>query len=338
MNDLLLTYENNLLYVRHKITKNIITVRNVNYFTIQFPFNHNSNLDMVNSCIFNNTILYNTYGAIYLYFFYYNDNWFCIDVNDIIEIIDPNGCHSDFIIQLDVLYTYYISYNSNPLINCNKQNKYIIYNIWSNILGATDYICQTNKIYFDSFDQLKLYLINLNKKSYLTKKIFQEGIMIYYNNTYINIQIECYCFILNSKPNYNNLNIDFLCLYQKDKLFPILPYYTNYCSDVLNRIHNSVKTLANDILNLYNSIDEFNDNDIPLVFRQILLEINNINNNDNDIKINIHHIYYYLKKIDFDFLLNLFKNRYLLINSKYKKYIDCNCIYIKTQTILMLGT
>ena len=63
------------------------------------------------------------------------------------------------------------------------------------------------------------------------------------------------------------------------------------------------------------------------------------NNDDNKFKsITIHNVYYYIKNLDSRTLRNLFLERVLMIHEgKVNEFLNEDCIYCKTHTILMFG-
>ena len=61
-----------------------------------------------------------------------------------------------------------------------------------------------------------------------------------------------------------------------------------------------------------------------------------LKNNKNLLLINIHHIYYYIKNLDINKIVDLYKSRSILEeNCLFTKIINKNCIYTKTQLYLL---
>ena len=67
------------------------------------------------------------------------------------------------------------------------------------------------------------------------------------------MQTPIYQYISNIKPNVSNLDAMFLELYQHDHLNALVPYFTNHCGEVVNRIHNAMKIISGEILNIYHN-------------------------------------------------------------------------------------
>lgn len=54
--------------------------------------------------------------------------------------------------------------------------------------------------------------------------------------------------------------------------------------------------------------------------------------------INVHNVYYYLKDMSIDQLIELFNQRqHLIDNALFDNLMEKTCIYIKTQTMLMIN-
>ena len=217
-----------------------------------------------------------------------------------------------------------------------------------------------------SFKSLNDLLINLNSISYsneVDKKITTEGFVLkHYNNKeksgYFNLfkfQTDLYIRISLLKPNNSNLNQCFLELYQKDLLQDVLPYITNYHYDVVKRINYAFKTITREILNIYHNTrkkkNPFLYESLKESYKKVIYGLHGIyinnkkklfqeeNNDDNKFKsITIHNVYYYIKNLDARTLRSLFLERVLMIHEgKVNEFLNEECIYCKTHTILMFG-
>jgi len=304
-----------------------------------------------------------SYGGNLILFFNHNDIWYYIN--------NKNFMASDFAIpvtlskmvtlttQLDPTNYYMFSYNNNDLIHHNIHNSYpefILYEIrrkYTFELLDDDIYHNSQlyapKIYFSCIDEMDVYIENLSKRCFTNKKMFNDGIMIRIYNTlnthYINVQSECYQIITSLKPLHKNINIGFLEMYQKNTLLSFLPFYSNYSVDILHRINMSIKTLSHDILNIYHASRKNIDLiiELPLCFQEVINNIHKIYLSNKrklteNSSINVHHIYYYLKEISFTLLLQLFMSRHEMLNIElFDSYLNKKCIYIRTQTMLMLS-
>ena len=85
--------------------------------------------------------------------------------------------------------------------------------------------------------------------------------------------------------------------------------------------------------NLYYFIQNNTYNELlPDTYKYILNDIKN----KYPTYINIHHIYYYIKNLDTNQIIDIYKNRYILEqNLLFNKIINKNCIYTKTQIYLL---
>jgi len=218
-----------------------------------------------------------------------------------------------------------------------------------------------------NFNSLNDLLMNLNSISYsneLEKKINFDGYIIkQYSNKekkgyfiQYKLQTELYIKLSSIKPNNSNINQCFLELYQKDLLQEFLPYVSNYHYDIIKRINFSFKTITREILNIYHNTrkkkNPFLYENLKDTYKKIIyglhgIYINNKKKNfsenlpeDTKFKsITVHNVYYYIKNLDPKTLRNLFLERTIMINeAKILDFIDKDCIFCKTQTILMFGS
>jgi hypothetical protein len=219
------------------------------------------------------------------------------------------------------------------------------------------------KLNYKNLDDL---LVNLNSLSYtneIDKKITSEGFVLKLYDTnerkgyfsLFKLQTELYIRISNIKPNNSNLNQCYLELYQKDLLQDILPFITSYHYDVLRRINFAFKTITREILNIYHNTrkkkNPFLYENLKETYKKVIYGLHGIyiNNkkklfqdssiDENKFKsITIHNVYYYIKNLDSKVLRNLFLERVLMIKEgKILEFLNEDCIYCKTHTILMFG-
>jgi hypothetical protein len=290
-----------------------------------------------------------TYGGLLITIFNDEGIWYCLTDTGFIEM--PEDI-KNIINKLNINYYYFFMINNNQLVQTqNKINliytketyKFTEINLSEN--NDFKYILQ-KRLYFSCFNDILQYIHNISYKNYVNKKISLEGIMIRFpDDTYIKVESECFKKINALKPNYKNINIGYLDLYKKDKLTIYLPYYSDFSNDILKRINISLKTLSEEILTIYHltrnkkNVEIFNA--LPDEYKKILYDIHGIyitskNINDDTSSINIHNIYYYLKKNDIDKIVTIYKMRQQLENNiLFNNIINKNCIYSKTQTLLL---
>jgi len=108
---------------------------------------------------------------------------------------------------------------------------------------------------FNNIIEAQKALRNISDGDMDTYNISTEGFIIeHYNNgklTLLKLQTPIYNYISSVKPNVSNCDEMFLELYQYDNLVSVVPYFSDHCSEVVNRIHSAVKTMSMEILNFY---------------------------------------------------------------------------------------
>jgi hypothetical protein len=205
-------------------------------------------------------------------------------------------------------------------------------------------------IKFDNLDDVLTELERISDYDKNTHHISTEGFILEYNDgpqfTILKLQTEIYKYLFTLKPNVSNVDALFLELYQQNKLMDILPFYSSYNGlHVINRIHNAMKTVSSEILNIYhvtrNHKKELLYNTLSPNYKFILYTIHGkymalrhktVNKIDKfelgDHKsITIHDVYDILKSIDPIVLRNLFIDRtYLLQNSNAQQYFTFRTI------------
>jgi len=311
--------------------------KTTNKLILQHPIE--TNLSLLNEDIINkNNTIIETYGGHLVTLFNYDNIWYSLIDNQITNNIPTE--FNDIINNLNINYYYLFMLNNNTLIK--KNNKYnLIYVKQKYDLNEINIeylnINKQKRLSFANLNELSFFLYNISQSNIKSSKLTIEGIIIFINNTFIKIQTECYKNVIKLKPKNKNIHIGYLELYQKDLLLNYLPFDTEYSVDILKRINISLKTIAEEILNLYYFIQNNTCYDIlPDIYTNILNDINHKYNystkNKYSIKINIHHIYYYIKNMNTTQLIDVYKNRHILEkNILFDKIINKNCIYTKTQ-------
>lgn len=132
----------------------------------------------------------------------------------------------------------------------------------------------------DAIDKLEI----ISRNDVLNHRISTEGYIIEYvaNNmiTLLKMQTRLYTYVASVKPNVNNLAAMFLELYQNDHLVNIVPFFVQNSRDVVGRIHNSMKTLSMEFLQIYHSTRNHKNpeiyNQLPKSYKDILYAIHGI--------------------------------------------------------------
>lgn len=219
---------------------------------------------------------------------------------------------------------------------------------------------------FENLDRVleKLHEIDCNNRQ--LQKITEEGYIIrayngeVKNSSFITfkLQTDIYQYLVKLKPNTNNINQGYLELYQKDKLVEYLPYFTKYSNDIIKRINTAMKTISKEILDIYHCTRQKKNphiyNLLPDMYKKILYGLHGIyinkkkedystslqNNTSHHIEnnsksVNVHDIYYYLKTIPSYELRQIFYERMSLLEKNNVVFINKNCIYTMTQSVLM---
>jgi hypothetical protein len=158
------------------------------------------------------------------------------------------------------------------------------------------------------------------------------------------------------KPNNNNIHQSYLELYQTDKLMEFVPYFTKYSTEIIKRIHTSMKNMAKEILDLYHSTRKKKNGQVYAKltdqYKKVLYDLHGIyiqqrrddfvdGEQDSDKiakSINVHNVYHYIKSLPPRELRQLYFDRTKLMEDDANTFINKNCIYTKTQCTLMFVT
>lgn len=224
------------------------------------------------------------------------------------------------------------------------------------------------KVGEEQFENLNSLLNNLNAISQSDEanyKITSEGYVLrVYNEgnkykslfTVVKLQTAIYRSLLAMKPNNNNIYQSYLELYQSDKLMDFLPYFNKYSTDIVKRIHTSMKNMAKEMLDLYHSTRKKKNGQLYSKltdqYKKVLYALHGIyiqqrksdfvdGEQDSDKlakSINVHNVYHYLKSLPPRELRQLYFDRTKLIEDASNQFINKNCIYTKTQCTLMFAT
>ncbi len=326
--------------------------------------------------------------AINVVMYYYNNKWNIsseskLDASDkkykqqtkdlFFEVFNSESCQY---LQKQNVYYFKLVHHKNNLIISNyhygSTNKelyiYKITNIdnpYKNLLTESMEeelkMMNINIIKRENYKNLDELLDKIKQVSYdnkYTKKITIEGYQInIYNSTgyyrSYKVQTPIYQEIQNIKPLNENIHQGYLELYQDDKLKEYLPYFTNYWNEIIHRINTSLKTISNELLNIYHITRKKNKDiqeNLPESYKNTLFKIHGIyidlRKNDfyqgeeiNKIdskSITVHDIYHHIKSLPKCKLRQLYFDREILIKNKaYDEYMIKNCMTTLLQTKLM---
>lgn len=241
-------------------------------------------------------------------------------------LVQKTNYYND-ILYKDIIHLFTLKKNS-----FEEVNEKINYNVIKN-----------NQIYFSNLSELLDDLAEISEENENKKKLSTEGYMIryylgeVYNSEFIllKIQTSIYQEIYNLLPkNTKNLHMMYLQLYQKDKLIDYLPYFTKYNTDIIRRINNSMRNIAQELLNLYHGTRHQNNPDIygnlKENYKKVLYDLHGIfisyrkpkyiNGNEKHISnrsITVHDVYHYLKSSNLSHLKNIYIERNELLETDF---------------------
>lgn len=319
---------------------------------------HQMDHEIINYDIFDSHI-YNSSNEIVVFYDVKLQNWnLCIknninnnnnniDLTVIYELIKNKNILTD--IQMIHYFIYYDKKNKkdnihNLLLYKNDENNentnrlfYVmsVNNNNNNLIMNSD----LNIYHFSCFDEFKDKLEYISYENKINKRLTTDGFYLRSRkNCYNKIKIitDIYKTIINEISQnfdvYSQINIQhvYLYLYQKNKLNIILPFFTNYYNEIINRINLSIKTISTEIMNLYQN-DNICIEQLPQMYQKIINDINKISR-----YILINDIYYYIKNMSFNDLLELFRDRLKLMKIKcFVNELNIKCIYTIMQIILL---
>jgi hypothetical protein len=363
----------NKYYNLLKITPNFIIDKET--MKIICIFNHPNKLNSdavkeLKNINWSNIVVRPIYLGIEIIVFNHKNNWYITSdlsltsmTNLFLEImhdvtkLNINMCHYFVLTHNKVkkLINNGICFNSDgykkEIIHKKSTTKYLY---MDNLYVIND-IEKISKLYFSCIDELlaKMELISIENK--INKKISLAGYDISVDGlTTYRLYTEIYISLMRDIPEFDNINQLYLELYQTNKLNEVLPFLSNYPTEIIHRINMTMKTLSKELLNIYHITRKQKNTEIYKLltdtYRKILYGIhgiyienrkidfiNGIEKDENDSKsISVHDIYYYIKSIPFQQLKQLFIDRQkLLSNESVSIHLIKNCIFILTQTNLM---
>lgn len=203
--------------------------------------------------------------------------------------------------------------------------------------------------YFESLDELLNKINELSNNDETHFKVTCEGYVLKYygepdsvNVTTLKLQTRLYQYLMKMKPNNSNIYQSYLELYQKDKLLEFLPFFNEGNNDIVKRINISLKTIAKEVLDIYHATRHKSNpiiySQLGEMYKKVLYTLHGkfINNKkiNSNYSISIHDVYHYIKELPAYELRQIYYERQLLV-SKDCNFINRNCIYTTTQTMLM---
>jgi hypothetical protein len=373
-------YHNNF-YNHVKNELNIIIFDNTTYLPILYHSNslsllnnnhknyiHKNYSDILNSDIIDSNIqdkkisIYRNYNGKYILLFNNNDEWYFVIDKTVYEYN---------IINNPILYSYIEDqiddFNKNEIyefILVDSKIKKIIkpitsYNYLVHISDNTNItyinnIIKQEEIFVSCYDELELYLYELESENIASKKLINCGIIMYHKeyNCKYTIYTETYTKLYNMIKDYPDLTPDQIHfkLYQNDKLNLFLPYINNTYTDIVKRINISISTISHEILDIYhNTRNKKNSNlynNLSPLYKKILFELHNLfikfkSNSDNvlnnKISITVDDVYTKIKNMDIITIKQLYIDRNVLLSHRNKYNIDLirNCSETQLQSILI---
>ena len=308
--------------------------------------------------------------------FYHINNWFIFHSNNITEqlssqntvLFNNNNLQID-LSQINQNHIYHLLLIDSMFrkIDYSKDITSCIKLLWTcdkscNVINNETSYFEKEKIYhYSCFDELMASLDIINDKMILEKTLDFSGycLKISQNQSKIIccIRSKLFQYILSTVPQYKNQYINYVYLYQNNKLSEVLPFLHKYPSDVIRRINISIKILSKEILNIYHLTRKKQNSSLydslTKLYKKILYDLHKIYVGkkyfDDDIddiliekkSISIDIVYTHLKNLHTDDLLQLFNDRMIIIDKL--KEIDYKCdnilytsnIDIITQTELM---
>jgi len=355
-----------------------------------------------------NTVVQKCYEGTTLLVFNHNNKWFistrkCIDggsstwvknqsYKDLFEETIGNDIYN--VLNKDLCYVFIlVHYKNKNIVNYNQpfnhQNKYYkklylsnvttkgTYNELSRLEYSLPNIPWTEEVVFDSLESLLKSLEEISNYDSTNKSITTEGYIVkIYGNSNKNgkftigkLQTNIYQYVMSYKPNVQNIYQIYLEFYKQDKLTELLPYFYRGKSTIILKIHNSMKILTKEILELYhmtrNKRNEKMYETLPKIYKKVLYDLHGIyikckkittdykddNNNvpytntkhveeftddRNNKSINIHDVYNFLKSLPLKQLVKIFQERENLIEVGDIKCLNTTNMDIIIYTKLLL--
>jgi hypothetical protein len=204
-----------------------------------------------------------------------------------------------------------------------------------------------NEYKFDSYKDVLKELTYISNNNILHNKITLKGFILANNNSpnfnYV-LQTDIFDSISKEISNWKNKYQLYLDFYKKNLLIEKLPFYTIYVNETIHYINTSIKTISNEILNIYNLslIDPNIYNFLGENYTKVLNDIHNIyvtnkKKTNKIITVTINTVYYYIKDImKTEELIMIYKERNkLLLIPNLLDILCLSCLETKIQSELL---
>lgn len=306
-----------------------------------------------NEIEFDNSVVsvYNNYIGSYMILFYHEVMWYFMFSGNIYPFTNDNHPilyqhlrHS--IDKLDKKYCYHIILVDSrlcKLINIIVDKNYVLLVKMSEKETLIDHYDNpytffvTNKrIYMSCMDDLLYCLDELDNKNVSHKKLLYRGYIVKikvdsFEELYVSYNTKTYDYVLSMIPKGLKPHEVYLKLYQDNKLNHYLSFFSNSYDDIIKRINTSMVTMSREILEIYHMTRKKRNTNLykllPQSYRQILCHLHtryisrkcSINDTDDffdpRMSISVDNVYDKLKVYDTLSLVQLYKDRDVLINS-----------------------
>ena len=203
-------------------------------------------------------------------------------------------------------------------------------------------------------NEILLKIENISIQSRIKKKINIIGYQLLINNQKYVIYTEIYNELIKERKKYKNLQEMYLSLYQQNRIINIVPFITPYVKEIKYRIDTTIKTLAKEILNIYHATRKQKNKDLYEIltdsYKKTIFglhgmyiddKIKEINNQEYDYKenksITVYDVYYYIKCIPYQQIIQMLKDRSIMISyfDHNNKIFNKTCICTLTITKLL---
>lgn len=291
-------------------------------------------------------------------------------INDIMKLLSS---HLNNFSSLNNLYYYHFLYQDNSLKGVNFVNNSLTNNSYkdfkllasyclldhSPINAEIDKVAKVNRVYFSCYDELIVKLDYISYENKINKRFTYSGFDItVIDNNCVKFKYRIYTELFNDvnksifNKHNNNIHKIYLELYQKNNLTEIIPFISKYPNEIIHRLNTSMRTISKEILNIYHTTRRKNNPELytslPNLYKKILFglhrvyiitretEVTNKEEYEETKSITVHDVYYFIKDLHVQQLIDLYKERTrLLKNLSFNNIMNSDCIYTLVQNKLM---
>lgn len=274
-------------------------------------------------------------------------------------------------------FTYHLMLTHPSLAKITQHDIKSITLLWMcdnniNIINENNSVFHKNLKYFSCLDELQISMEVECNNDMLNRSLSFGGYFIKIPHiTDGKLQYICtvlrsnlYKHILSMLPKNDNKYVSYLELYQRNELSDVIVYVHKYPNDVIRRINMAIRTLSKEILNIYHLTRKRQNfllyNSLTKRYKKVLFELHKIYVTQKHIElglkqskhenlliekksISVDVVYDYLKAMNVNDLIQIFKDRTEIIenltkdNFKLDNIFNLNDIYIITQIELMFN-